>query len=376
MKYTIRSFNEEDLNNLAKFFIKAYGSKTIFQDSIFLKWYFGFSQFEKKSFITSLIAVDKENEIVAHYGELRYALILNNTPVSFAWGVNAYTLPEWRGRGINSTFVNNMINRHDVFGVIGFTSKTASFYRELGFNTFENKRFNRYALNLNEKTFDIVKIIGQDFVKARSLFKPVNFEFSDGNVNVTEISRENIDNFYLNCEYPAAAVTQRDINFLKWRFFDNPYIKYHCIAYVLANKILSYAIIRVERLHSTDFYITRIIDLLGIKDYMPEVLCEVVLRAKGSGHIYIDFSSFGSAYGDVLEKHGFSFLRNEDAGLLPFVTCPVENRLNNEYIGLFSKKYKNEISRLTEKQIFFTRTDSDRDRLNNIDQISERKSAQ
>lgn len=372
MKYTIRCFNEEtDLDNLKKFFIKAYGAKTVFQDPVFLKWYFGFSRFKKRSFMTSVIAVDNGNEIVAHYGELRYSLVLNNAPVSFAWGVNAYTLPEWRGLGINSAFVNDMISRHDVFGVVGFTPKTASFYRELEFNTFENKRFDRYVLNLDEKTFDIVKIIGQDVVKAKNLFKPVNFEFSNDNADVVEISGENINNFCLSGQYPAAVATERNIDFLKWRFFNNPYVKYLCVAYVSGNEILTYAITRTERLHPTGFYSTRIIDLYGIKDYMPHVLREVVSRARGYGHIYIDFSSFGPAYQEVLTKHGFSFLQNEDAGLLPFVACPVENRLNNEYIGLFSEKYKDEISALTEEQVFFTRADSDRDRLNSIDQILE-----
>jgi len=44
-----------------------------------------------------VIGINPEGEIVSHYGGLFYEMKIDNNSHSLIWGVNAYTLPDWRG---------------------------------------------------------------------------------------------------------------------------------------------------------------------------------------------------------------------------------------------------------------------------------------
>src|SRR4051794_21944473 len=93
----IRETVEADLPALASFFREAYGEQTAFQDAGFLRWYF--TRPEPPGVFESLIASTADGAVVAHYGGLPGELWLHGRPVSFVWGVNAFTLPAWRGVG-------------------------------------------------------------------------------------------------------------------------------------------------------------------------------------------------------------------------------------------------------------------------------------
>jgi hypothetical protein len=79
---------------------------------------------------------------------------------------------------------------------------------------------------------------------------------------------------------------------------------------------------------------------------------------------------FGHLYDSVLLQSGFLHLENEDYSLFPQVTAPIEKRTNNEYIAIQSKEYSSEINHLNENNCYFTRIDSDRDRIAKISQIN------
>jgi len=374
--YTIRFVREADLESLRRFFVKAYGDETIFQDERFLNWYFNPTG-QPNSFMKScVVGIDKNGEVVSHYGGLDYTLKLHNQDVSFVWGVNAYTLPEWRGQGINTKLVNKMIDRHDMLGIIGMPFEAPPFYKKAGFNIFEKKTLSRFVLNLSERTFDIVKRIGRDINQAKKLFD-VSL---DKNQNIShkrddyilEVNKENIDNLRVDFDYRDSVTTLRDIDYLKWRFIDNPYIDYLLIAYVSENKISAYAALRREMLVPPDCYTTRIIDLYGQESLISKIIDDVITRAKNNNDIYIDYSAFGPKFQNSFTSSGFAKLEGEDAALLPQVTSPITNRPNHEFIVLFSNRYKNEVEKLTEEDVFFTRADADRDRLANVKQI-ERK---
>src|SRR3990167_5271042 len=108
---SIRPMRPEDLEKLVVFFKKAYGQHTVFQDKDFLKYYFASRDTEKSDDTAFLVFHDlKSGGIISYYGGLFYKLNLNNTVLPLVWGVNAYTLPEWRGKGINSKIVECVHN--------------------------------------------------------------------------------------------------------------------------------------------------------------------------------------------------------------------------------------------------------------------------
>ena len=69
-KIQIRNATLKDLPKLVDFFIDAYGTNTIFKSEQFLIHYFNAVNNEPLS--NNIIAVNKDNKIVSHYGGLNY----------------------------------------------------------------------------------------------------------------------------------------------------------------------------------------------------------------------------------------------------------------------------------------------------------------
>lgn len=373
-KYIIKRVEREDIKKLQSFFIQIYGEDTIFQDKRFLEWFLGGIYPSTNQYLNSFIALNGESKVISHLGGLISDFKLNDKIVSCLWAVNAYTLPEYRGSGLGGSLVKLLINTCDVFGVIGFTNKTAHFYQSQNVHLFHFQRFHRYIFNRDERTFEVVESVGQDQQKAKELLKVNSVNVRSfpaiGEDQIKTIPVDEIENYHIGFEHKEKAVTIRDINYLKWRFFKNPYIEYKFFAYTHNKSIQAYIVTRRERLIPTDYFILRIIDMYGSESNINQILSKIILLAQEENSLLIDFSSFGSRYHDILIANGFVCLHEEDTNIFPLLTTPIESRPNNEYLGLISPKYNHEIHNLTEDDVFFTRADSDRDRLVKISQIT------
>ena len=239
-KFFIRKVNVSDIEDLKKFFIKAYGQKTVFQNEQYLIYYFDSRNKKDAPMNTCLIVLSPDGEIVSHYGGLHYELKMNNIISHMIWGVSAYTLPEWRGKGINSKMVNFLINNNEINGVIGFTEKTASFYQKLGYNMFDFERFTRYVQILDyDKTLEVINFIQQDSdrLKEQIQIQTVNIHSSDFK-NVVELTKNNIRCFELKLDEDLSgiATTHRSKEFLNWRLLKNPFIKYSVYGFLKKRK--------------------------------------------------------------------------------------------------------------------------------------------
>lgn len=362
----IRKALVSDVENLVTFFKKSYGEKTIFQDEEFLFYYYKCKYNSPLS--NNVVAVTKEGEIVSHYGGLDYHLKLNNKVYSLIWGVNAYTLPEYRGMGLNSRIVDFILNNNEINAVIGFTEQTALFYNKINYNVFDFKKFTRHVFILDlDKTIEISRYINQDEKKLIKIPKSNNIDFSQ----VVELTIDNIDSFniVMDEDFSEINTTFRDKEFLKWRFIGNPFIKYSVFGYVKDNNIIAYTALREEILEPLNYKVNRVIDLYGEKSAIENVLAKIKDDSILKNNIYIDFSMFGNIYDEILNSFGFIRLENDECCILPQVSSPIENRANFEYLGIQSKTLSNEIKELSRNNVYFTRMDSDRDRLARITQL-------
>ena len=188
---------------------------------------------------------------------------------------------------------------------------------------------------------------------------------------VVELTKKTIKNYELKIDedFKKIITTQRTKEFLIWRFFDNPYIKYSFYGYVENNTLLSYIALREENLEPFNYKAMRIIDLYGKQEGICKLLERSMQESVLKNHIYIDYSMFGTIYDKELVSSNYLKLENEDCCILPQVTAPIENRPNNEYLGIISSRFQNDINILTKDNVYFTRMDSDRDRLAKLNQI-------
>ncbi|HNQ77845.1 MAG TPA: GNAT family N-acetyltransferase [Acidobacteriota bacterium] len=367
MKYIVRRLNSEDIGPLTAFFIKAYGKTTPFRSKQFLKWYFKFPKTATWNDHDSWVAVDSLGNVVSHYGCLAWDLIMNGRTVPIKWGVNAYTLPEWRGKGINSAIVEKLMNSNDVNGVIGFTRATAEFYEKIGYNMFEYERMKRFVFVLDEMAArDVVRYIGKDdseFAKKFRKKTPGTSVFSPG---LSRLSEHNFDDKKLALRCGIKATTLRNEAFLKWRYIDNPFIEYELLAREEDGEVMAIMASRRERLEPLPHEAYRIVDLFGSASHAADLLGYAVSRAAKLGCIYVDFSMAGAIYSGLPESRGFTAMDDDECVLLPQVSSPISSRPNHEYYGLQSVMHRAAIGALKKEDIYLTRADSDRDRLGNV----------
>ena len=370
---TIRPAHVSDIKNLCNFFSEAYGPQTVFQNKEFLMHYFAAFNKSRPSFGMCVIGVNSVGGIVSHYGGLYYKLKMGQVTWPIIWGVNAYTLPEWRGKGLNTKIVSYILDNNEINGVIGFTRETSLFYQKNGYNMFNFDRFSRFVSVLDyTKTAEIVALIGQSrdrfnkFTQSQGLFLA-----DDQQSEIIRLTKENIRNYEFNIEAELAGIvtTHRTVDFLIWRFLENPGIDYHVYAVLERGAVVAFIALREETLAPTKYKVNRIIDLYGKKDAIRPLLGKAVRESISKKHIYIDFSMFGTIYQNELISSKFFKLTGEDSCLLPQVTAPIEKRENYEYLGIQSQSKAKAISTLSIKNVYFTRMDSDRDRLANVSQM-------
>lgn len=369
----IRMARPADMAELRRFFVKAYGEKTIFQSEQFLTHYFDSARSQKPLFGHSIIGLNSAGEIVSHYGGLQCGLKMGGRVESITWGVNAYTLPEYRGRGVNSQMVDHIAAHCDIHGVIGFTASTSLFYQALGYRLFDFQRFSRHVHILDyDKTVEVCRYIGQGVEKLSNHERSAEVDTSTTQLReVVTLTADSIKDYHLHLDdgLPELATTARTKEFLGWRFFDNPFIDYAVYGLVREGAIVAYVTLREEVLDPLGYRVCRLIDLFGQAEAVTILLQKAIHESITREYIYLDFSKFGSLYDVELSEQGFIHLEEEDCCVLPQVTSPMADRPNGEYLGLFSAPFSGELKALTRENVYFTRMDSDRDRLANINQI-------
>lgn len=365
----IRTVISSDTEKLIEFFVEAYGKQTLFQSRQFLEYYFGSRENKFRPFSNNLVGINSDGKIVSHYGGLYYEINLMDAIVPVVWGVNAFTLPAWRGRGINSQIVDHIQKNNVANAVIGMPLSAPNFYKEMGYNIFNKEPLSRFVYNLHDSTFDVVKQIGQDETQAKKLLSPNPRPTLSDSKHLIELTKQNFNTFQIDFAKNKLVTTHRDADFIDWRIFKNPFVTYSVFGYVKDQSILAYMVLREEILKPTKHVVNRIIDLFGDPIGIKSLLDFAVQRSFAKKHIYIDFSKFGNLYDDELLNTGFIKLENENCSLLPHVTSPIENRPNHEFIVLQSSQHNEKIQQLTKNDVYFTRIDGDRDRIARIDQI-------
>jgi hypothetical protein len=351
------------------FFVDCYGAETVFQNEKFLKWYFTSPNENNSIMDKCIISITNDNQIISFYGGLERLSLYNDNSIPFVWGVNAYTLPEWRGKGLNGGIVRKLMASNEINGVMGMNFKTAKYYEKLGYNMFNLKTLDRYVLLLNNESFSIIKSIGQDDKLARDLLPLFVNKIFKYDKNIIRLNEYSIEKYLFNFEVDVLLTNKRNKNFIKYRFINNPFVDYRTYAYLYNNEIVGYVSSKIEILHPYKFSAYRIIDIYGNEKYIDSLLKYIINDALQNDSLYIDFSVFGNLYNNTLTENGFIGLQNDYVSLLPQLTSPIENRSNHGFLGLQSIDYNKDIMKLDNNNVYFTRVDSDSDRLNRLSQI-------
>lgn len=346
MSYRVRRAVAGDVDRLVEFFAAAYGPTSVFTEPRFLRWFLG----DSDGGFQSIVALD-EDTVVAHYGwlEQRTSFGAGGPELPLRWGVNAYTLPAHRGRGLGTQVIDPVLALPGVFGVIGFSEKTAEFYEQQGFNVFGRARMTRWVRLLGDRWVDAARLVGapdERIAELRDAVRPVPAADAPPALPTgASLPPE-----------PGLLSAVRDDDYLTWRFRSGP------LPYDLQGHREGLIVSRRIRLEPSDVHVTRIVDLFGAG--VEPLLDGLIAQADARRDAYLELSQLGTRHADQLSARGFVPLRDADAELLPYVFSPVQRRPNHEYVGVCSADaaLRAQLQQLRLSDVYFTSADSDRDR--------------
>jgi GNAT superfamily N-acetyltransferase len=330
------------------FFATAYGARSIFVDSEFVRWFLG----NNREFL-SMIALAPSGDVVGHYGAVRCTALLDGQRLSMLWGVNAFTLSDHRGAGLGERLASPWYRAADVFGVIGFSPSSAAFYERCGFQLFSRHRFVRQARVLDEHAFELIADLGIDIERARAML-PI----ATATPRSTRAASDELAGDVELRLSGVALTTLRDREYIDWRFRRQRWLNYDLLAVNDAKRTRAYVATRRTRLEPTNRHAVRIVDACGDTDAIADLVAVVVGAARERGDVWVDFAATRALEG----LEGFATLVGDDAALLPSVTSPMQHRPNTEFVGLYSATRAIRLGQLSIDDVYFTRADSDRDR--------------
>lgn len=373
LKWKIRRALITDIPNLTAFFQKSYGSASIFSDPLFLKQYF---QSSNPDFLNAFIAV-KESEILSNYGMREQLFLYDGNCINIAWGVNAFSLPEFRGQGLGDALVDAFCDEYPFAGVIGFHRKTADYYRKRNFELFGCERFVRWFIPFNlNKTLKIIAAVEGNIECINEMIRCQNipiFTEDPAKIKILDLKQQASNKITRTLKTMGeqqgllkairfSAV--RNLETLKERFFSAYHPKYEFFVPFDVEQQPAYIVVRRETIGAGDT-ISRIIDLYGNPNRVLPLLAGVTQLCRTRNDVYLEFACWGSSLFDAcFNENGFFCLKEDRAAWLPMVSSPLQKRSNNEYFGISSKSENFSFSNFKSEHIFLTRSASDRDRLN------------
>ena len=297
-------------------------------------------------------------DIVASYSFIKSEIQILGEKYPMRWGVNAATLPKFRKQGLGKDCYLNARNTDGVFGVYGFTKNVGGFYKDEGFNLFKF---------LGQK---YVRVINSDYIKFIEYWKSNflnhkdknNFLFFDEHNFYDELSNKKIlEKLSLN----DLNTSVRDEGFLKWKFNNFQTDNYERYKINTENKT-SHIIIKRVRLAPTHYFATRIIDVYGEMKDLKTLFKSILEKCRERGDIYIDYCCIGDVYEALFEYFSFHELSYEENNSFPELVNPLALKENQYRIAFFSDKIQERVHMMNHENSYFTRLDSDRERISVI----------
>jgi len=365
MEVTYRNLTDSDYPEWSYFTEQAYGENHILTDWPHLKWFMGGAPDCRPNGYETIVAVLPDGKIAGTYGVMPALLRVHNKVYTLCWYISGMVLPELRNQGIGKNFVDILLDRFDVNGVIGFNLGVKRNYQRFGFNFFGDRTLRRFVKLLHPEAYELTAQIGFDATQAQELV-PLSTDAFQIRSEATPVLAfdKSVDECVQVMASRVKVTILRTAPYLNWRYFMNPRLVYECTGIKHKGNLSAYLVARHERFYPTEIYGTRIIDAAGLPEDAVKLFESKIAEAEARHDALVEFMFIGDFYEGLMETLGFTELVGPAYEWWPLVTTPIERRQNEEFICLGSRKYPSLFDDIEFNDLYFTRGDSDRDRAN------------
>lgn len=170
-----------------------------------------------------------------------------------------------------------------------------------------------------------------------------------------------VENFSLN----DLNTSIRDETFLKWKFNNFRTDNYERYKINTQGKV-SHIITKRIRLAPTHYHATRIIDIYGEMKNLKTIFKSMLEKCSERGDVYIDYCYNGDVYETLFKYFAFHKLSDKENNSFPELVNPLALRENQYRIAFFSNTARERVMTMNHENSYFTRLDSDRERISAI----------
>ena len=274
--FNLVKFTPSEYNSFAEYIRWNFSENYILTDRKYIDW-----QYDE------LILLKAKNEIVGHFGykDIPYKIFDEVCDVRVL--MNLFVAEEYRLSGATVVLANEVFEASQYVMVSGYTQAASRLFKHLKPNWCEAGNLNRYLKVLDPqaellKGYKPALLLGQ-----KKTIQDANNPFTISSVSARDISLLGRD-FWLRVRHRYNITAERAESYLRWRFFNHPFLKYTVIVTKENSQITGYLVWRIEQSHN--FKIARIIDFISLAFvYFLLVILFVLILFNGLG---IDLVSF------------------------------------------------------------------------------------
>lgn len=304
-----------------------YGDRALQKCTQRVYWY------KSKGEFKILLAVEGEY-IIGQSCAFKDIAIINDKETEIWWGIDVFVLREAQGRGIGKLMQKKLHNDLPNFCSVWYSPLNGIVKRKCGSKELFPVSFSYYPVSsfFSYLTFLVIKKL----FKKTFLFKisiPYVYSFfnkrrklSSYTFNEIELNKDDVYEFIRqSTNKKFDFYIKRDKKYLKWRYLDNPNLKYHIIEILFKEK--REAILIFTQAYKQDgFYITKFMDLFKVDESNLTIKdCHVLIAEYYKyNKKYLDGiqSLFEVNYYPKVVRHSFflSNMRLEYSVRLPYIS--------------------------------------------------------
>ncbi|MEK7500697.1 MAG: hypothetical protein AAB642_01055, partial [Patescibacteria group bacterium] len=333
----ITAYRDTDFKIFSEYIESAFYSGYILGHEKYLKWQYS----------DSLYLLKAGDQIVGHFGFRDIPYKVGQAVKDVRVLMNLFVLPQFRVLGGGAILSGRVFDTPNAIMVSGYTPAVHQVCMHLikGWKAVGN--LSRFIAILNPQNSLVAgyKLPRFGFKRQPSLGFSVSASTGEPGI---------LEQVWLKARLRYGLTVERTRSYIKWRFFDNPLIKYSVFVCYQGGSACGYLIGRTES--DAGFKIARIIDLVSVEAADQHLVRSFVSWARRRGCDAADFMFSGGWYRDSLERSGFFDVSGTDFRDFPILFSPISSK--KTYINLAHNLG------LSLDECYFTKADGDQDRPN------------
>jgi len=352
---TFRRLEETDIEQYIGILKDFFGQNYYGSDIKFIEWQYKNSVFQKENEGYSILAAFKGNQIMAIDAYLPWKFYCDGKEHSALWDI------EWLNnskiKGLGRRLVKKVNDSVEIYCGYGYNSYSLKAYQDMNFSL--NDEIERKIAFLDEEKCLTLFSNGQNEVFIKSnIVKDHQKSF------VLHTSIETIsERYWIDLLNNTKVTSYKGLDYLQWRFFDHPYLKYHVISSDPAAES-GIAVLRIETVKHSTHKIARIVDLMPLKGHEQTLLDAIITFCHQNDVIFADFYCISYTVAERICPEPFISIRNHRQYDIPMLFQPLELRERRSINFVLNN---NTDTPFCFDDIYATKADSDQDVYLNAD---------